>query len=137
MSVTIYVESDLHASRPLTDAETGHVQNIPDGWGETAFKTDPSQPDAIAFASWQMNGYDPFESGIIIPLDRLIAYTKAAGLGLNGTITVSSDWSAYDEITVNVKNDEYNIVNTQIANADDEELIRELTARGYEVTKHT
>lgn len=105
------------------------LKSIKDGWNEQAFDVSESGED-FEFNSSQIEGADPYNDGVALPLDRLIQFAKERGLSVYGDFIVTSDWSDLDNIQVTIKDNAYTTGNSEIVNASTDELIDELKERG-------
>ena len=126
MGMVIYVNGEL-SSDGLTDKQISFIEDIKDGWGEKAYFV---LGDSIFYNSEQIGGCTPYEDGVITPLEKLIEYAKKENISIDGNLEVSSDWDDYDNIGIEVKNNEITHYNTEISGTTTDELVNELKRRG-------
>ena len=127
MSVIINVRGELHPNRVLSEEEVEQIMDIDDGWGGLAFYCDENQ--SIAFLTEEMNGMNPQEDGVTDPLKKLLEYAREHGFLLNGSIEISSEWDDYDNILIQVSNNQMKEENLEISNASTQQLLDELVKR--------
>ena len=128
MGAMIYVDGSLTPSRYLSDAEKQSIGNINNCWMYESFRV--SEDSEITFFDDSYEGLDPITDGVIGPIKELLAYAEKAGFELNGEIEVSSDWKDFDNLTISIKNNEISYENTELRNAETEQLVAELQKRG-------
>ena len=122
MSVIIYVNGELNTDEELTEKQKSQIEHLANGaFGAGMY--------SISFASDMIEGCDPYEDYVLTPLKELLQFAQEEGISIDGAIEVSSDWQDYDNITVNIENNELSFGNTEIINASTEELIKELQKR--------
>lgn len=128
MSVIINVRGELHPNRILSEEEVEQITDLEDGWGGLAFYyCDENQ--SISFLTEEMNGMNPQEDGVTDPLKKLLEYAREHEFLLNGSIEISSDWNDYDNILIQVSNNQMKEENLEISNASTQQLLDELIKR--------
>ena len=101
MGVYIYVDSRISVRGTKEDIEK--MCHIKDGWGRPAF----TERDGQIYMRSEMEGLDPIEDGIVIPLDELCKYAKENNITLRGHVNVSCEISDYDGISMIVSRSSY------------------------------
>ena len=127
MSVIINVRGELHPNRVLSEEEVEQIMDLDDGWGGLAFYCDENQ--SITFLTEEMNGMNPQEDGVTDPLKKLLEYAREHEFLLNGSIEISSEWDDYDNILIQVSNNQMKEENLEISNASTQQLLDELIRR--------
>lgn len=127
MGVIIYPIMELTSDVKLSEHQKRQIEFIKDGWDQQAFKC--KEGDEITLASESMEGSSPDEYGVLNPLNRLLSYAKRQGFRLDGQIEIHSDWNDYDNVLIQVTNNEFDSKNLEIANASTRELLDELIKR--------
>lgn len=141
MSVIIYTGGGLivrnpssrkdSSSRAISKAQKESIWAIKNGFDDEAFYISDKKDGSIEVClEDELRGTSPFEDGVYTPIKNLIEYAGKERLIVNGTIYVTSDWQEYNSISVIVEDNEITKVNTEIRNAETEELISELRRRG-------
>ncbi len=132
MGMIIYVSSALFVREgSLNDEMIGAVKAIKNAWGYPTFKVNNERVcSQIDFNEDQMEGCTPYEDGVLNPLKELCELMKHNNFNLVGDVFVGSDCYDYDNITVRISNNMISTGNTQIINADTDELVHELESRG-------
>ncbi len=128
MSVMIYVSGEGIVDGELTEAKISALKEIKDGWGYPAFNFSKNG-SGFEISKSSMEGCDPYNDGVLKPLNSLIEYAKSQELVVNAEFTVGSDWSDYDNIEVIIEDNELTTANSEIVNATTEELESELEKR--------
>ena len=138
MSVYLNIngEIDVRDVGSCSEAELKNlIAEIKDGWDERAFTIwagwlEEGCPFTLTLSE-EVNGSTPVNDGIIVPLNALCSLAKEKGFSLDGYIETSSDCSDADGLAFIIKGNSYKCMPAAIYNASDEELIEELTSRGY------
>ena len=136
MGVVIYVTGELevcdHTNEGVPEdlAEKAAVETaeMKDRWGNTIFERDGY---TLTFANELIEGCDPVNDYIEAPLKQAIEIAKANNAYIDGDIYIASDWNDYDNIHIEIAENEISMDNAEINTATDEELIAELEKRGY------
>lgn len=128
MGVMIYVSGEGTVDGELTEAKISALKEIKTGWGYPAFNFSKNG-SGFEISESPMEGCDPYEDGILKPLNRLIKYAKSQELVVNAEFTITSDWDVYDNIEVIIEDNELTTANSEIVNATTEELKSELEKR--------
>ncbi len=106
----------------------GTLKKIKNGWDFPAFEFSKTGC-GFEFSKATMEGSNPYEDGVLKPLNSLVAYAKKAGLTVNAEFTITSDWSDYDNIGVIIEDNILSTGNSEIMNTSTEELEAELKKR--------
>ena len=128
MGVIIYVSGEGIVDGELTEAKISALKEIKDGWGYPAFNFSKNG-SGFEISESSMEGCDPYNDGVLTPLNILIEYAKSQELVVNAEFTVGSDWGDYDNIEVIIEDNELTTANSEIVNATTEELESELEKR--------
>lgn len=107
------------------------IAEMKSNWGNPIFRRDGY---TLTFVSEMFEGCDPVEDYIEAPLKQAIEIAKANNAYIDGDIYIASDWNDYDNIHIEIAENEISMDNAEINTATDEELIAELEKRGYSVT---
>ncbi len=126
MGAIIYIDGSLTADRMNTIIHE-RFRTVLNGWKELGFRING---DEIKLAWDTMEGLNPLEDGVYTPLKELMRVAIDLNVKLNGSFTINSNWSDYDNLSVIVSENDVRYVNTEVINAPTDELIRELMARG-------
>ena len=127
MGVVIYVDGEIETN--ANEAVMEKFLAIRDDFGEEAFRK--ADDGVISFCCDTMEGsYDPFTRCVYEPLTKLADIARENGASLEGCIEVSSDWSDYNNIYVDVSENGIETGNREIRDAGTDELVRELAKRG-------
>ncbi len=118
--------------KELSPDQIKKIENIKNGWDRPAFIIHKSDPTELTLNMTydKFEGCDPYEDGVISPINNLISYAKENDLTVNGDINISSDWSDYDNIAIFIKDNVISFKNSEIIAATSDELINELKERG-------
>ncbi len=131
MGILIYVNGEGTISGTIQKEMLNEIRALKDGWNEEAFIMN-EQTGAFHFKTEGKEGRDPVNDGIIVPIEGLLKYAGEHDLRVNGEFSVTSDWKEHDNITVLIKESSLRTVDSGIYNATDDELIEELSYRGYD-----
>ncbi len=136
MGAVIYICGELSLKSKngnrLTPEQREFICSIKDGWGGFAFKFLPE--GYIALKNKEAEGFNPVEDGMDKPIMQLVTYANKNDLLINGDVSSTSDWSDFNT-TYEIVDNEIKYHDTQLYNADDSSLIKELEYRGYTVRK--
>lgn len=77
---------------------------------------------------------DPITDYVENPLKKLADLARKEKIDVNGLIEVRSDYSDYDNLTIEVSAGGLRFYNSELLNADTEALIEELKRRGFDVS---
>ncbi len=138
MGVIIYLSGSLvvsdHNGEGLPVDYAGkaakEIAEMKGSWGSAIFVQDGY---ALDFRSEMIEGSDPIADYVEAPIKQAIEIAKANKAYIDGDIYIASDWGDYDNIHIEIRENQISMDNAEIANATDEELIAELAKRGYGV----
>ena len=125
MSIMIYVSGE---GAIYGDPDIEKLKVIKDDWGFPAFEFSKTG-SGFEFSNTSIEGFDPYEDGILKPLNSLIEYANKAGFTVDAEFTITSDWSDYDNIEVIIEDNVLSTANSEVVNASTEELEAELKKR--------
>ncbi len=128
MGVMIYVSGEGTVDGELTEAKISALKEIKDGWGCPAFDFSKNG-SGFEISESPLEGCDPYNDGVLKPLNSLIEYAKSQELVVNAEFTIGSNCSDYDNIEVIIKDNELTTANSEIVHATTEELKSELKKR--------
>ena len=128
MGVIIYPTANLTITGDMPPFYETAIEGINNGWDDQAFKITGQE---IELCDDWYEGCDPTDDAVIKPLKELLQYTKNTGLSLQGSVSITSDYSDYDNQIIVVKDGQIEYGNLEIYNATDQDLILELKRRGY------
>lgn len=129
MGVIIYPTANLNIEGNLPPFYQDQIEGMKDDWGMQIFRM---EYDEISFVFDMREASDPLEN-IESYLDKLIQYAKDNDCSISGEVIITSDWSDYDNILIDIKDNEKSYGNSEVREATSEELIKELQRRGYTV----
>ncbi len=137
MGIVIYVSGEGSIDGDITEKKLADIKAISNNWDFPAFAVS-KKGCGFEFAESMMEGCNPYTDGILNPLDKLIDYAKKENLVVDGEFAITSDWSDYDNIEIIISENTLSTANSEIVNADTEELVNELQKRnvpgtGYKV----
>ncbi len=125
MSIMIYVSGE---GAIYGNPDIEKLKVIKNAWGFPAFNFSETG-SGFEFSETSMEGTEPYEDGILKPLNSLIEYAKKAGFTVDAEFAITSDWSDYDNIEVIIEDNVLSTANSEVVNASTEELEAELKKR--------
>ena len=128
MKATINVNGSGTIVGDVTKTKIAGLKDIKNGWGHPAFSVS-TKGYIFNFADNQIKDADPYDAGIIKPLNSLVEYAKKEQLSINACFTITSDCNDYDDITVIVKGNALSTANSGLVTASTKELKEELSRR--------
>ena len=131
MGYTLYISGELNSDKEISKENAAAIESIKTGWGDQAFIVSKYN-NTISFAAEEIHGLSPFDD-IEPPLKELLDLTKSMGINISGTFEISSNSYDYDNICIDIDNNNISYGNTELRNATTEELIKELEHRGITV----
>ena len=126
MSAVIYIGGFVTAAEELTENQATKIEAIEnDG---QAFEV---RDDEISFRLKSIEGSDPVEDYVVPPLNKLLELAKEEGIQLNGSFEVTSDWSDFDNIGIDVIDNRIDWYDISVRDIDTDTLKKELERRGF------
>lgn len=132
MGIMIYVNGKL-----TTDAEENDFEEILRIKDRDEYEVFDGEDGIFGFCHEMIEGADPINSLIYPLLERVVALANERHFNVSGSIEINSEWSDYDDVTVEVTNKGLKNFDTKLFNTATEDLIRELKRRGVRVQPDT
>ena len=132
MSVTIYVTGKGHIDN-ADDQLIGEIKNIENGWGSRAFLV--SGNGSFKLKDECFDGLEPYGNGVTGPIKKLLKTIRGTDARVNAQFTVNSDCSNFNNIRIEINDNEIHYANSEIADASVNELKEELCRRMEDLIK--
>lgn len=127
MGVMIYPSMELTTDKKLDDKQRLMINMIRDNYNSRAFVC--NEADEIVLYGEEIEGFDPIEDGIKNPLEKLLNLAKEYDFKLNGYVEIKSDYRDYDNVLIQVSDNQMKEENLEISNASTQQLLDELVKR--------